>query len=872
MKSTGMAVLALVAMAAGTGARATSYYVDSAAPDDTGSGTQASPWKTVARVHAATLQAGDEVLFKRGGIWRETLNVRTGVTYSAYGTATDKPSIRGSVALGDLPWTQLYGSLYSANVAGLGLNTSTSRLYLDGVPLQRARHPNIGSGSYTGVANSRYAKVADHSPWTGTSFPLEAGTVAPGASVTGAEAYVRVTPWLRIKYQVNGRSGDTLNVQQDPAYSAYAAYNIQNGTAYWLENKLWMLDSPGEWVYDPATQNVYVWLPSGTSPQGQNITASVRNGITATGAANALLSFDLRNLDIRETAGDAVSISLATSFTLDSLDIHYATGRGISAVQSSNGHVQLSTIEQTDRAAIDLGGGNGASQQMFVTGNQIRHIGFGEFAAGAVISGPETKISENVIEDVSSRAVTTVRDADVRKNTIREYCREFDDCGAIYTTSKSQETGWVAGQPLDSFIVSNYISNGTGSADGTNATGRSAYGLYLDDQSASVHVVGNFVTKAAGGGLMLHDAKDITAAANVFFANPNAQIVMQDDIVNAAMTGNLLQDNVIASTDGGLFVSQRSNTSADGLAAFSGNHYLATVNRHAFFRYDATALIQRDFAQWSEVPDHDAAGTLFLMAPRPIVVSGTTPAFSEVFESGLGQWRTGDPNLGPRSVVQGSACADSTSCVALKGQTTTPDGLSQWGRFGTAAIPVQAGWIYQLEFDARADVAGASVDAMVYKDGLFSSIAPSRLTTGWQRFRRLIRTSSSVPTGAYLDLVYYGLSPNTQIYLDNVSLTEVNLQKAGGESVTVLTNTTSSTQSHACPSAQLTAPCGQYIDLSTGTAPSFPISLTPFSWRVLAWTATPWKDDDNDGVPQSDDLCSNSPRDAGVKADGCPAY
>ena len=54
----------------------TAYYVDNVAGSDSNSGTSpAAAWKTVARVNQASFAPGDQILFKRGEIWREQLTI-----------------------------------------------------------------------------------------------------------------------------------------------------------------------------------------------------------------------------------------------------------------------------------------------------------------------------------------------------------------------------------------------------------------------------------------------------------------------------------------------------------------------------------------------------------------------------------------------------------------------------------------------------------------------------------------------------------------------------------------------------------------------------------------------------------------------------
>lgn len=79
------------------GAAATTYYVDSAAGDDTNAGTsQAAPWKTLAKAGAAPLLPGQALLLKRGGSWTGSLKV------SRNGTAA-APIAVGAYGIGPRP-------------------------------------------------------------------------------------------------------------------------------------------------------------------------------------------------------------------------------------------------------------------------------------------------------------------------------------------------------------------------------------------------------------------------------------------------------------------------------------------------------------------------------------------------------------------------------------------------------------------------------------------------------------------------------------------------------------------------------------------------------------------------------------------------
>lgn len=73
------------------------YYVDSAAGNDSHAGTSAStPWKTIQKVNQSVFQPGDSVLFMRGDSWAQTLHVPSS------GTAA-KPITFGAYGNGNLP-------------------------------------------------------------------------------------------------------------------------------------------------------------------------------------------------------------------------------------------------------------------------------------------------------------------------------------------------------------------------------------------------------------------------------------------------------------------------------------------------------------------------------------------------------------------------------------------------------------------------------------------------------------------------------------------------------------------------------------------------------------------------------------------------
>jgi hypothetical protein len=109
-------------------AAAATYYVDASGGNDSNSGlTSASAWKTIAKVNAASFVAGDQILFKRGEVWRESLvppsNGASGspIAFDAYG-AGEAPTITGALDLPASAWTIDSGSIWKATVTATSIN------------------------------------------------------------------------------------------------------------------------------------------------------------------------------------------------------------------------------------------------------------------------------------------------------------------------------------------------------------------------------------------------------------------------------------------------------------------------------------------------------------------------------------------------------------------------------------------------------------------------------------------------------------------------------------------------------------------------------------------------------------------------------
>ena len=179
------------------------YYVDAARGDDKNNGlAQTTAWKTIAKVNASRFNPGDQILFKRGEVWRETLLVPSSgtqgkpIVFSAYGSG-NKPTIVGSDVL--TLWTNISGNVWKATVT-----TEPQVLWFNGTAGTKKTSKSIlvSSGDWCWAGNT----LSVYSATTPTN--IEAASRTNSASTNGHK-YLKLYN-LNFVNGGNGSSGGTL--------------------------------------------------------------------------------------------------------------------------------------------------------------------------------------------------------------------------------------------------------------------------------------------------------------------------------------------------------------------------------------------------------------------------------------------------------------------------------------------------------------------------------------------------------------------------------------------------------------------------------------------------------------------------------------
>lgn len=103
---------------------ATNYYVKNDGNDKADGLSDATAWKTIAKVNASKFQPGDNIYFKRGNMWREQLNVPSSgapgapITFGAYGSGP-RPIINGADIITDWTKSNIGANIWATPTNGL---------------------------------------------------------------------------------------------------------------------------------------------------------------------------------------------------------------------------------------------------------------------------------------------------------------------------------------------------------------------------------------------------------------------------------------------------------------------------------------------------------------------------------------------------------------------------------------------------------------------------------------------------------------------------------------------------------------------------------------------------------------------------------
>lgn len=349
----------------------TIYYVDGTnGNDDTGDGSPENPWKTISKA-ASIMVAGDTCRI-RSGVYRETVRPANSGAEGDGNAITFEPDTDAEVIISGadlIPadgWVQHSGSIYKTN-ATLSMGDFFDQVYVDGVKMNLARHPNAPVNELYDPDFSTYL-VADEGSegmpyFQGSGKIVDADLTQPdgywdGAAVITTDSY----GWCLSGALVSSYTTGVLNLGSGNVYS------IGRNSRYYIVGKLGALDYPGEWYYDKAEGILYLQTPENDDPSSHVVEVKKRD-----------LGFNLRGREYINIRG----IKLFAS-TIDATGASNCVIEGINAKYLSDFYKPANSP-----GGIILGG----------TGNTLKNSTL-SYSSGAVVcvEGENNKVINNMIQ------------------------------------------------------------------------------------------------------------------------------------------------------------------------------------------------------------------------------------------------------------------------------------------------------------------------------------------------------------------------------------------------------------------------------------------------------------------------------------------
>lgn len=533
-------VLAACLPLGGLAAACSEFFVASNG-SDTAPGTKEHPFATLEKARDAVrnqtkvsgLPPGGVTVWVRGGTFPLARTFTLGkedsgkpgspVIYRSF--PGEKATLTGGRSItGFVPHQ---GAILKADLGSQGLSGIHFRqLFLDGKRQPLARYPNAdpdhpvtGGWAYVdGETVPMYKDIPGEDKRTVTLKPVdrrrwshpEDGEVFIYARYNWWNDIVRIQSVDEVKH--------TLTLADDCSYA------VRPNDRFYVQNLLEELDSPGEWYLEKRSSTLFYWPPAPL--QGKRLEAPALDSLIRIEPGTR--SVTLRGFGLEFCGGTAVTMKgsvgcLIAGCTLRG--IGDKNGNGILIDGGTTNGAVGNDISDIGRNGIVLRGGDRLTLTPagnFADNNHIHHTGvYFKQGIGVEIGGCGNRASHNLIHDAPRFGICFMGNNHVIEyNHLHHLCLETEDTGAVYTGGRD----WISSR--GSVLRYNFIHDiyGFGQEKGKWVAPFFAWGIYLDDNTGGVDVIGNIVARCSLSCIHLHDGRDNLIANNVFVEGGKEQV------------------------------------------------------------------------------------------------------------------------------------------------------------------------------------------------------------------------------------------------------------------------------------------------------------------------------------------------------------
>lgn len=833
-----------------------------------------------------------QAILRRGASPWENVGLDTNITGTgAWQTVVLPFTTSKSVQSARLDFVVPGGNMISLDDVKLVTSlTHVSGVFDSGKAINVAHHPNRGHDPLT--PQSLFYAIAEDADQvsvaagrTGSSYlttGADLAASAPPAIEPGTGIRIRTNKWTISDRKITSVSGSRLY------FDSPTPASLSKSWGYFLYGQRWMLDEPGEWHYDAATQTVYVWMADNGAPDWRVSISKSGAGIQASNLSHIRINdLTIRNVDT------GVHMQAATNIVLRNLTITDTLSFGINALLSKDSGIENSQIIRTLGDAIYASPPGLDSDRFHAYDNLIIDSGIQSKngivsslpspARVAIESGRNSVIRGNRIYGAAYIGILPSNNSLISGNHIENVCLVLDDCGAIYT--------W--GHNHNSVIENNTIHHVVGGRLGIPADlGSHAQGIYLDELSSGITIKGNTVVDADDG-IQLHNAANNRIENNTLYGNRRHNIWLQEGSNFFDPEGDVYGNVVLGNR---LFPTSNE-------PAIRHDTYLLKTNTDRFASYDKNRYFTFFWPNLSSENWPNGTAVYTLPKWQAAVTASSVPrnldiASSEVNSANIGY--AGLRTIGGNTVPNGNLSLGNTgwsywNLTAPHGQltleqcTTTSQCLrytagSSESLLHSANFSVKQDQWYRISFDLKTGVNGQTVYVAPRRGGGGSNGyeewmgAPYRWkivgTTNLKRYSFLLKATLTINAsdpitldmGARID--FHGILPGENISVANLELVPVSAIEATLRSH-ILINPTSTSLGLNCPDGTNAFLCSEYARFSDSQIITWPYTIQPHASEIIYSRDSNLTDGDGDGIPDYQDICNGTQALQVVNATGC---
>ncbi|TDU70840.1 parallel beta helix pectate lyase-like protein [Prosthecobacter fusiformis] len=293
-------------------------------------------------------------------------------------------------------------------------------------------------------------------------------------------------------------------------------YDYHPHNRFHFQNALEELDAPGEFYYDKRTSSLYFWPPQPIEGHEVRLPTSAGFFKIKPGAKNIII----RGLTLTGCQGSAITFEGAEDCLVERCVITKVgdfNGSGIGVSEGKNVRIARNEISYTGSNGISLSGGDRkklVGPGHMAEDNHIHHMGvFRKNACGISMNGVDITAAHNHIHDGPRMGVQmSGNNLIVEYNHLHHLVLETQDGGAIYTGGRD----WISSRGSKWRYNKIHDIIGVGQEAGGLKHPWFTFGLYPDDNSGGLDIIGNVVFRVAHTPIHMHNSRDCLVENNIF--------------------------------------------------------------------------------------------------------------------------------------------------------------------------------------------------------------------------------------------------------------------------------------------------------------------------------------------------------------------